>query len=691
MNAAHFIINYSQFSIHYFQISYDSCMKKYTLLLLFLFLLTNGRLTHAQSDSPYRFEPAECSFVETSFIDFIDANPEDEGYECGFVIVPELHAEPDGATVRLPVAILRATNPSPAADPLFVAQGGPGGSGLDLFPFTAAYSSIAADRDIVMFNQRGTLASEPALTCPETLVDVDTEGMSDDEIDALALDQIRACHDRLVGDGVNLSAYNSFENANDVEAIREALGYETYNFYGVSYGTLLGFHLMRQHPERLRSVVLDGVVPPNINFIPEVPINENNTYDLLFAACADDPICNAEYPNLEARLFALVDQLNADPLTLKLEDGETGETAVISFDGSSLTEFLFQTFYLSQPFTLFPRIVADIEAGDVTTLEQYMSLFSFDRTFAEGMYYSVICSEDADFTADDVPLDGLRPHIVENVADDLESYIDACEIWQVETLPDSIDDAVHSDVPTLLLSGAFDPVTPARFADEAIKTLTQAYHIVDPIASHGTAFNDACADQIVLDFLNNPASEPDSSCLSDDTRRSDIVPANWVTLPFIAPMNQMGTGFLIEIGAATLLLSFLMFAFFVWPLVWFIRHLRHISFEWQPRQKWLRWGSKGLLFLFVAGAIVFITAVSSSIFYFMFGDPNPLNINAMPPIMNLFLIIPWLLLLLTVGMGITAVFLWRDNEQPLWERIYYTMLLITAVCYLFILNIHGFF
>ena len=690
MNVTHFIINYSQFIIHYSQISYDLRMKKYTPLLLLLFLLTNGRL-HAQSNSPYRFEPAECSFVETSFFDFVDSNPEEEGYECGFVVVPELHAEPDGATVRLPVAILRATNPSPHADPLFVAQGGPGGSGLDLFPFTAAYSSIAADRDIVMFNQRGTLASEPNLMCPETLVNVDTAAMSDDEIDELALDQIRACHDRLVGEGVNLSAYNSVENANDVEAIRQALGYETYNFYGVSYGTLLGFHLMRQHPEHLRSVVLDGVVPPNINFIPEVPINENNLYDLLFAACDNDPICTADYPNLEARLFALVDELDVNPLTLELEDGETGETAVIDFDGTSLMDFLFQTFYLSQPFTLFPRIVTDIEAGDVTTLEQYMSLFSFDRTFAEGMYYSVICSEDADFGPNDVPLDGVRPRIVESVADDLESYTDACEIWQVETLPDSIDDAVHSDVPALLLSGAYDPVTPARFADEAMKTLTQATHVVDPIASHGTAFEDECVDQIVLDFLNDPAREPDSSCLSDTARRNDVVPADWVTLPFIAPMNQMGTAFLTEIGVATLLLGFLMFAFFIWPTAWFTRHLRHISFGWQPKQKGLRWGFKGLTFLFVTGAVVFITAVTTTIFYTLSNDPNPLNVNAVPPIMNLFLIIPWLLLLLAAGMGITAVFLWRDEAQPLWERIYYTVLVLTAVGYLFILNLHGFF
>lgn len=665
-------------------------MKKLALLIPLFFLLINGRL-HAQTNSPYRFEPSACDFFETSFFDFADSNPEEEGYDCGYVVVPELHAQPDGATIRLPVAILRATNPSPAADPLFVAQGGPGGSGLDLFPFTAAYSGLAADRDIVMFNQRGTLASEPELTCPETMADVDVEGMSDDEIDEIAFDQLRACRDRLADEGINLSAYNSVENANDVEAIRQALGYETYNFYGVSYGTLLGFHLMRQHPEQLRSVVLDGVVPPNINFIPEVPINENNTYDLLFAECTNDPVCNADYPNLEARLSALVDELNANPLTLELEDGETGETAVIPFDGSSLTEFLFQTFYLSQPFTLFPRLVADIEAGDTTTLVQYMSLFTFDRTFAEGMYYSVICSEDADFDPNGVPLDGLRPRIVEAVADDLQSYLDACDIWQVETLPASIDDAVHSDVPTLLLSGAFDPVTPARFADEAIKTLTQAYHIVDPIASHGTAFSDECADQIVLDFLNNPAVEPDSSCLTDADRRSDIIPANWVTLPFIAPMNQMGTPFLVQIGLETAFLLFLMAAFFVWAVVWFVRHLRHISFDWNAKQKGLRWGFKGLTFLFVAGAVVFITAVLGTIFSLFGGDPNPLNINAVPPIMNLFLIIPWLLLLLAVGMGITAVFLWRDKAQPLWEKIYYGLLVLTAVGYLFILNVHGFF
>ncbi len=668
-------------------------MKKYIPLLILLILLANGRSTHAQSDSsPYRFEPSACDFFETSLIDLIDSTPEDEGYECGYVIVPEVHAEPDGATIRLPVAIKKAASPSPHPDPLFMAQGGPGGSSLDIFPFTAGNGIIAEDRDLVIFNQRGTLSTEPNLMCPETVESVDTEGMSDDEIEELGFDQVRACHDRLVGEGINLSAYNSVENANDVEAIRQALGYETYNFYGVSYGTLLGLHLMRQHPERLRSVVLDGVVPPNINFILEVPHSANTLYDKLFAACNDDPACSEEYPDLEKRVFALADKLDEEPPTLHLTDAETGETAVTALDGTGLMEFLFQSFYLSQPFNLFPRIVADIEDGDLTTVEQYMSLFSFDHTFAEGMYYSVICSEDADFDPQSVSLDGLRPRIAETVVEDLESYIDLCAIWQVETLPDSIDDAVHSDVPTLLLSGAYDPVTPAPFAEEAAKTLTQAYQIVDPISSHGTAFGDDCINQITLEFLNDPATEPDSRCLMDGDRRDDVVPADSVTLPIIALINQMGTPFILQLGAAALLLGFIIFTFLgIWPTAGIIRRLRHISFEWQPEQKRLRKRARKLLSLFAILAMLFVTGVTYGIVTLFMNNISAIGVNAAPNFVRVFLIIPWLLILIAGGMGVTAVSLWRDKGQPLWERVHYVLLVITAVGYLIILGLHGYY
>jgi pimeloyl-ACP methyl ester carboxylesterase len=180
-------------------------------------------------------------------------------------------------------------------------------------------TAIAAERDIVMFNQRGTLAASPELFCSETI-----EGMAElvslpyDEATAMSIALLRDCYQRLESEGINFSAFNSLENANDMDAIRQALGYEDYNFYGVSYGTLLGFHLMRSQPEGLRTVILDGVLPPDQNFILEIPQNENRIYDELFQFCLSDPVCRAGYPDLEKRVFDLVERLNDDPVHIRL-------------------------------------------------------------------------------------------------------------------------------------------------------------------------------------------------------------------------------------------------------------------------------------------------------------------------------------------------------------------------------------
>ena len=298
---------------------------RYFFLLIILFVgaaIAAVGSAHAQSkpsDSGDAFEPTECWFDSP-----IPLLPSPE-FDCGYVKVPEQHADPDGPTIRLPVAILRTTSDDPRPDPLFMAQGGPGGDAFEIFPIVIGQLADSLGRDIVIFNQRGTQYAEPNLMCTESFeAAAEILALAGDEADARALEALSECYDRLSGEGINLSAYNSLENAADVDAIREALGYEEYNFYGVSYGTLLGLHLMRNHPDHLRSMILDGVVPPDVNFIPQVAANTDRVFTEIIQTCENDLACRSEYPNLEERFFNLVDELNQTPEMLKIKDPKTG-------------------------------------------------------------------------------------------------------------------------------------------------------------------------------------------------------------------------------------------------------------------------------------------------------------------------------------------------------------------------------
>lgn len=648
-------------------------------------------VTQTKGDRPYTFVSTSCDFLDIPQLPFTSLSPEEQGFTCGYVVVPERHAYPEGATIRLPVAILSASDPNPKQAPLFVAQGGPGGSAFEIFPYRLQGTNISAERDIVIFNQRGTQAASPELICTETF-----EGMAElvslpyDEANALSLAFLRECYLRLRTEGVNFSAYNSLENASDVDAIRQALGYDEYNFYGVSYGTLLGLHLMRTHPEGLRSVILDGVLPPDLNFILFVPQNENRIYDELFHFCSDEPGCQTSYPDLEERLFNLVEELDENPVMVRLTDPETGEVTHGRLDGKGLLEILFQIFYLEDSYAIFPYLVSALERGDYLVVETIWSFIAYDRTFSEGMYYSVICAEDADFYPDEAPLVGVRPPIRARVKDDLQAYLDACAFWEVDLLPPSVDEPVKSDVPALLLSGQFDPITPPSFAARAAGTLANAFNVVDPVGSHGVAFTDDCMNTIIQDFLNEPEQSPEITCLESPERWGEFVLVDAITLPILVPLAQLDEDFLLQMSLAGILLLLVLSAYIVWPLVWMINRLRHVERDMGRKQKQLRVISRILVLAFGSLGVIFVVAMISYLAITLFYLPTYLSVFAIPGDARPFLIIPYILLILVAAMIMMTFAIWRSHVGTLWERFYYSVLVILATGYIGLLGYHGF-
>ena len=658
-------------------------------------MVTAAAAQTAHLQTTNAFEPTECWFDDPLSI------LPGRDFECGYVTVPERHASPDGPTIRLPIAVLRTSSENPQPDPLFLAQGGPGGDAFEIFPILAPSSLTAVDRDLVIFNQRGTNYAEPNLACTElTEIVPQTMSMNLEEGEALQLEALEACYQRLLGEGIDLSAYNSLENAADIEAIRAALGYESFNFYGVSYGTLLGLHLMNHHSENLRSVVLDGVVPPNLNFIPEVTANTDRVFTEIMQTCNNDADCNTTYPDLEARFFAVVEKLNTEPVSLTLKNGETGERVKAILDGDTLVDVLFQAFYLPDAYALFPKLVTNLETGDFTFVEEIWPLFAFDTTSSDGMYFSVICAEDSDFVPEEVNLEGIRPYFAEGALSDLQSYVDICKFWQVEQLPATVDDPVVSDIPTLLISGQYDPITPPSFAAVAARSLANGYHIIQPTGSHGNAFQDPCIDNIMTQFLNAPEQEPDAACLSGITP-AEFVPSNALSFPFIGIVNQLSSTLWVQLGLATLFLLGILSAFVVLPLVWLIGVLQRGSKKKiddeviagetavvsQSQSRKLKWigGLTAMLFGFLAS--IFVAGAGFFTLQSLFNGMA--SIFAISGAAAPFFIIPWLLLLLAVTLFAIIIIAWRKGNWSIWLRLYYGFLAICAIGYIVVIAYGG--
>lgn len=651
-------------------------------VMLVLFVV---RGAHAQQ-LPY-FEESDCTFG-SSFL----ALGGDE-LRCGYVHVPErrLGAAIDGddAGIRLAVVILPATGADPVDDPLFVAQGGPGGSTIDVFVDLLAVSPLRERRDIVLFDQRGTLYSEPNLICTEMQERMDElAAASDEEYPALLAAVTADCRARFVDAGIDLAAYNSLENAADVEDVRRALGYDAINFYGVSYGTLLGLHLMRDFPDHLRSVILDGVVPPQVNFITEVAASEERVFAAFFQACAEDEECRAMYGDLEARFFALVDELNTRPTTVTLLDPTSGERTLMTFTGDDLVDFFFQMFYWTGSPAILPKVMVEVEAGRMDYVGAMLSVFVFDDTFSDGMYNSVLCAEDADFVPAEAAKDTAGSYFSDGFQEELEEYIVTCDVWNVPALGTAVDEPVVSDVPTLLLSGGFDPITPPHFAEIGARTLSRQHLVELPGGGHGIAFGtDACVDQIVDDFLAAPGGAVDTACLP--SRHFDFVAPDALVLTPLVYLNVFNSAALQRYGVAALFLAVALSALTVWPLGWFVRNLRGRTLDLTTQERRFRRRARLLVVAFDLLAMVFVTLVGLTLAFAVFSNDALMMLGALPGSMRWIFWLPWVLALLAAGIAFTAAYMWWRGDGRVGSRIYYLVLTGAVLGYVYLLVTDG--
>ncbi|MCJ7626586.1 MAG: alpha/beta hydrolase, partial [Anaerolineaceae bacterium] len=251
-------------------------------------------------------------------------------------------AVPGGETIRLAFAIIRSTSETPQPDPLVIETGGPGISTLTSAPWLVSMPDLRVHRDIVLIEQRGTRYSEPNLYCDKIIEAVKenlTSGVIDNEKATQLENALAACRGRLTAQGIHLSAYDSLENAADIPMVLSALGYDSYNFYSISYATRLAQHLMCDHPERLRSVIIDAPVPFSVDYTARAPESVARAFKQLFESCSDDPLCDDAYPDLESVFYDLVDAYDETPIRVHFEEPEAVD---IEVSGQTLVWMLYQ-------------------------------------------------------------------------------------------------------------------------------------------------------------------------------------------------------------------------------------------------------------------------------------------------------------------------------------------------------------
>ena len=441
--------------------------------------------------------------------------PDGASVACGWLRVPESRQRPEGRTIRLMVAVVR-NSAAPSRPPLLVTAGGPGTSSTGLLGL--AGSAFSQDRDLVVLEQRGTRYSEPSLACPEVedaLVATLTTTDPVPEETGREVAAARTCADRLRGEGIDLTAYDTAENAADVADLRRALGYPEWDLWGLSYSTQLMLTVLRDHPEGVRSVVLDSVVPPEVAQYDVQVASFAEAHARLAADCAAVPACAEGYPDLGTALPAAAARLDAHPLEVTVASPRTGAPVRLRLTGDDLLTVVFEALYDPSTIRYVPLLVDRLGAGDVEAAVPVADAALEELSGrALGLYYSVQCAEKAPLTGpaaaarDAAALPGReRTHLLW-----LGSDLDVCRAWGVPPRPEAAV-PVTSDVPVLVMAGRYDPVTPPAWARQVADRLPRSVYVEVPGQGHTPSVQGDCAPGIVLDFLADPRREPDLGCL----------------------------------------------------------------------------------------------------------------------------------------------------------------------------------
>ena len=421
------------------------------------------------------------------------------------------------------------------SSPILYLSGGPGSpTGLDQESIEFWWTWLEINdwsHDLVLFDQRGTGLSQPQLTCPELLSlgqNLLEQALTQEKEFSFGAAAIKQCYQRLCEEGIELSNYTTTHNSHDVNDLMAALGGYDWNLYGVSYGTRLALSVVKNHPERLRSVILDSVYPPEIDELFETPFIYDNALATLFKGCQINEECHSTFEHLESTFFMLLEQLRETPIELTISELEidSEKPLKVLINDHRLLEIVFQALYRWDLIEILPLAIDSARRGHYNPLIPLVKFYLewlLDPYFSDAIYFSVECHDNSSqitreqFMAQVALFPRVR-RFVENQWD-----YNICQIWQVGRENPEFHQPIRSNIPTLLLAGEYDPVTPTRWAKKAAEGFSQGYLFVFPGIGHGVVDSDHCASMITREFLHNPQQKPYNDCLSNLTGSQFII------------------------------------------------------------------------------------------------------------------------------------------------------------------------
>lgn len=434
--------------------------------------------------------------------------------QCTRLKVAENPAQPKGRQIELALAWIPAKGEA-QADPVFMLAGGPGQSALESYPsLHASFLDVIKKRHVILVDQRGTGKSNPlvckddsgnsAVADPETLVGLDL---------TKAKEFAKKCADT-IGKNADPRFYSTDTAIVDLDLVRSKIGAEKINLYGISYGTRVAQQYAKRYPQHTRTVVLDGVAPNSLVLGSEHSINLENALNLHFARCTADKVCRERFGNPRQKLDALRAQLEKAPMLVNYSDPISGKAVREKLDIGSLSMVARMYSYSPLTASLLPLLLTEASQGNPGPMLAQAQIMNknLNEGIMHGMQLSVICAEDADELKADPAMDKTL------LGNSMITFIKAqCEAWPHAKRAVDFRAPLKGNVPVLLFSGEFDPVTPPRYGNAVAKFLPNSRHLIVKGQGHNV-MPVGCGPKIFARFIDSAdAKNLDIQCLDSLT------------------------------------------------------------------------------------------------------------------------------------------------------------------------------
>lgn len=428
---------------------------------------------------------------------------------CANFEQPENRGQPQGRTIAFRLALIRSDAAHVQPDPLVLLAGGPGQAATESWPQVAyALAQARRNRHVILLDQRGTGGSH-ALRCEGERGVV--EAAKAQALDAAASKALVQSCLAALKDKADPAQYTTTAAVADLEALRQALGGVKFNLVGISYGTRVAQQYARRHPDGVRSLVLDGVVPNEMALGEDFARSLDDALRARFTLCSKDKDCNSRFGDVYKTLYEFRAQLQRKPLPVSLRDPLTFKPLSHDLDADTFAGLVRLYAYAPETAALLPLAIHEAAAGNAAPLMGQASLLSDDlgASLTSGMGLSVVCAEDVDRLRE--PAQDAELILGRDFVDGLKAQ---CAIWPRGSRPEDFNTPLKGDVPTLLLSGEFDPVTPPRYGEQVAKNLSRARHLVAPGQGHNV-IGRGCLPRLTAKFVDTlQTAELDAGCLA---------------------------------------------------------------------------------------------------------------------------------------------------------------------------------